>query len=76
MKQWYLYKCEVCGTASFTDSDHGSAWYASCGSCKVWVYHDQIVLGIEVVYPLNRIVFMDTKKERTDGESNKEESVE
>jgi len=79
MAQWWLYKCEVCGTASFTNSDHGNAWYADCGSCRGWGYHDKIILGAECVYPLNRIVFMDTKdtkKEASDGEKDKQDGQE
>lgn len=79
MAQWYLYKCEVCGAASFANNDHGSAWYAECLSCKGWQYHDKIILGVECVYPVNRIVFMDTKdtkKEALDGEKDKQDGQE
>lgn len=42
--QWWLYKCEVCGMASFTNGDHGNAWYADCGSCRAWGYHDKVTI--------------------------------
>lgn len=45
MAQWYLYKCEVCGVAVFSNQDHGMAWYNDCcGICKTWTYYDRVII--------------------------------
>lgn len=40
----FLYKCEVCGAAKFSEQDHGRTWYDRCvGVCEGgWQYHDKI----------------------------------
>lgn len=45
MARWWLYKCEVCGVAVFSNQDHGNAWYNDCcGICKTWTYYDKVVI--------------------------------
>lgn len=40
-----LYKCEVCGVASFNTVDHGRTWYTECcGTCKVFTYSEKVVI--------------------------------
>lgn len=44
-KRWWLYKCEVCGVAVFSNQDHGNVWYNDCcGICKTWTYYDKMVI--------------------------------
>jgi hypothetical protein len=47
--QIFLYKCEVCGAAIFSEQDHGRAWYARCiGVCEGgWQYHDKVIIKLK-----------------------------
>lgn len=45
MVRLWLYKCEVCGVAVFSNQDHGIAWYNDCcGICKTWTYYDKVII--------------------------------
>lgn len=70
--QWWLYKCEVCGTASFTDRDHGNAWYANCGSCRAWGYHDNVNI-VTQIGPWGDVgcIFMSTSDQEENDASTK-----
>lgn len=41
----YLYKCEVCGVAMFSNRDHGRVFYNDCcGICKIWTYYEKVMM--------------------------------
>ena len=41
----FLYKCEICGAALFSEVDHDNTWYWDCnGRCKMGTYHNKVML--------------------------------
>lgn len=40
----YLYKCDDCGNAKFTEGDEGNVRYYHCVGCKVPTFHHRVVI--------------------------------
>lgn len=41
----FLYKCQICGAAVFSNENHGSMWHVSyCGVCKIGQFYEKIVI--------------------------------
>lgn len=70
----FLYKCEVCGVAVFSEQDHGRTWYNDCcGTCRVRIYYEKVVIqAIDPVFgiSINNVEFVAHLGDKGNGDSD------
>ena len=71
----WMYRCEFCGVAVFSNEDHGRLWYNDCcGICKTWTYYEKIVINpiFDMFMNLQGYAFVVVDKEKKEDSKEKE----